>query len=71
MLLALGLGRNVWALVLDEPTNHQDLSSIERIEEAVERFPGALLLVTHDDHFASAAGTSVRWRIAEGPVSVE
>ena len=35
-------------LVLDEPTNHLDLPAIEQIEQAVDSFPGTLLLVSHD-----------------------
>lgn len=39
-------GANV--LVLDEPTNHLDLESREALEVALERFPGAVLIVSHD-----------------------
>ncbi len=35
-------------LVLDEPTNHLDLPAIEQIEQAVDTFPGTVLLVSHD-----------------------
>jgi ATPase subunit of ABC transporter with duplicated ATPase domains len=58
--LAYGLARQVWGLVLDEPTNHLDLPSIERLEEMLGAYPGALLLVTHDDRLARRC-TSVRW----------
>ena len=54
LCLAEGLGRRVWAAVLDEPTNHLDLPSIERLEEALADYPGALVVVTHDDRLAGS-----------------
>lgn len=57
LALAMGLGRHAWALVLDEPTNHLDLPSIERLERALEAYPGCVVVVTHDDAFARATTT--------------
>jgi len=67
LMLALGLGARCWGLVLDEPTNHLDLPSIERLEAALRSWPGALLLVTHDETFASRLGAAT-WRIDSGRV---
>jgi len=65
--LALGLATHAQALILDEPTNHLDLPCIERLEQALVAYPGALLLVSHDQHFAERC-TSSSWEIREGRV---
>ena len=36
-------------LLLDEPTNHLDMESVESLREEIGRFPGACLLVAHDE----------------------
>lgn len=38
-------------LILDEPTNHLDLPSIEELENALQKFTGAILYVSHDNYF--------------------
>ena len=50
-------------LVLDEPTNHLDLESREALEAALEAFPGAILLVSHDRALLDA--------VAERTVAIE
>lgn len=70
LALALALGRRVWALVLDEPTNHLDLPSIERVEEALANYPGALLVVSHDERFAERVTTET-WCLRGGRIEVE
>jgi ATPase subunit of ABC transporter with duplicated ATPase domains len=67
--MALGLAVHAWALVLDEPTNHLDLPSIERLEAALRAFPGALLIVSHDERFAQAV-TTTTWRIQGSQLEV-
>lgn len=46
-------------LILDEPTNHLDLPSIEELENALERYAGAILYVSHDSYFQQSVGGEV------------
>jgi ATP-binding cassette, subfamily F, member 3 len=48
LALALVVASGANFLVLDEPTNHLDLESREALEQALEAFPGTILLVSHD-----------------------
>ena len=64
LAMAFGMGANAWCLVLDEPTNHLDLPSIERLECALGGYPGAVLMVTHDEHLAAAV-TNQEWSMEE------
>ena len=50
--------RGVNCLVLDEPTNHLDLPAIEQLEQALDRFPGTVLLVTHDRRLLETVRTT-------------
>ena len=46
-------------LVLDEPTNDLDIPTLETLEEALEDFPGAIILVTHDRAMMGRLSTQV------------
>lgn len=46
-------------LLLDEPTNHLDLPAIEWLEQQLQRFPGAIILITHDRRFLQNVATSI------------
>jgi ATP-binding cassette, subfamily F, member 3 len=48
LALAIVVASGANFLVVDEPTNHLDLESREALEEALEAFPGTVLLVSHD-----------------------
>jgi len=49
-------------LLLDEPTNHLDLASQEILEDVLKRFPGTVLLVSHDRYLVQALATHI-WRV--------
>jgi ATPase subunit of ABC transporter with duplicated ATPase domains len=46
-------------LVLDEPTNHLDLESINALNIALQRYPGTVLLVSHDEDLIDEVATRV------------
>lgn len=68
--LALLQARGVNLLVLDEPTNHLDLPAIEQLEEALDSYTGALLLVTHDRRMLANVRLDERWEVDGGQVRV-
>ncbi|TWH34883.1 MULTISPECIES: ABC-F family ATP-binding cassette domain-containing protein [unclassified Aminobacter] len=54
-------------LVLDEPTNHLDIATKEMLVDALSKYEGAMLFVSHDRHFLSALSNRVLELTEEGP----
>jgi ATP-binding cassette subfamily F protein 3 len=54
VLLGKLIATPVNLLLLDEPTNHLDLESSEALLTAIDNFPGAVIMVTHDEMFLEA-----------------
>ncbi|CAN5448898.1 ABC-F family ATP-binding cassette domain-containing protein [soil metagenome] len=67
--MALLQARGVNVLVLDEPTNHLDLPAIEQLEQALEAYEGALLLVSHDRRLLENVRLHERWHVEAGQVT--
>ncbi len=67
--LALLQARGTNVLVLDEPTNHLDLPAIEQLEEALDSYQGALLLVTHDRRMLQNVRLDRVWNVDGGRVT--
>ena len=54
-------------LILDEPTNHLDIESREALVEALTRYNGAVILVSHDMHLLSMVADRL-WLVSDGTV---
>ena len=55
LAILVSTGSNL--LILDEPTNHLDVESREALEDALARFDGSLLLISHDRALLEAVGS--------------
>ena len=67
LMLALGVLRGPALVIMDEPTNHLDVHSIEALERALAAYPGALVLVSHDETFLDATCPRLRLHLEPGP----
>src|SRR5258707_10532702 len=54
-------------LMLDEPTNHLDIHSVELLVEALNKYEGTIILVSHDRYFISKAANKI-WEIVDGEI---
>jgi ATPase subunit of ABC transporter with duplicated ATPase domains len=46
-------------MLLDEPTNHMDMETIESLQIGLEKYPGTLLFVSHDREFVNTLATRI------------
>jgi ATP-binding cassette subfamily F protein 3 len=53
--------------ILDEPTNHLDIDSRESLIHALNEFPGAVILISHDRHLIEATADRL-WLVKDGSV---
>lgn len=56
-------------LILDEPSNHLDILTREKLEEALEEYPGAMIVASHDRYFLEKVTNKV-WEIRDGQLKV-
>ncbi|CAN5794643.1 ABC-F family ATP-binding cassette domain-containing protein [soil metagenome] len=59
LALAKLIYSNVNVLILDEPTNHLDIPSREALENALEKYPGTIIAVSHDRYFLDKIATQI------------
>ena len=65
LALALVVYQRPNMLLLDEPTNHLDLQMRQALEMALNDYPGAVVLVSHDRHLVQNVCDTL-WRVADG-----
>ena len=68
LLLLLATLDNPHLLILDEPTNHLDIESREALIEALTKFSGAVILVSHDFHLLSLVSDKL-WLVENASVN--
>ncbi len=56
-------------LLMDEPTNHMDMETIEALNLALENYPGTLFFVSHDREFVSSLATRIIELTADGIIN--
>ena len=69
LLLAKLLLRQPALLLLDEPTNHLDLDSLTWMEEFLQQYQGAMMIISHDRSFLDRVTTKT-WELSLGRLTV-
>jgi ATPase subunit of ABC transporter with duplicated ATPase domains len=56
-------------MLMDEPTNHMDMETIESLQIGLEKYPGTLVFVSHDREFVGSLATRIIELRADGTVA--
>lgn len=68
LLLGLATFAGPHLIILDEPTNHLDIDSRAALVEAINDYPGAMILISHDRHLLEACADRL-WLVADNTVA--
>ena len=68
LMLGLATFNGPHLLILDEPTNHLDIDSRAALIDAINDYPGAVMLVSHDRYLLDACADQL-WLVADGAVT--
>jgi ATP-binding cassette subfamily F protein 3 len=68
LLLGIATFAGPHLIILDEPTNHLDIDSRAALVEAINDYPGAMILISHDRHLLEACADRL-WLVADGTVA--
>ncbi len=65
--LAKTIAQKANFLMLDEPTNHLDMQSVDMLIEALSKYKGTFIFVSHDRYFISKTANKI-WHIEDGEI---
>jgi ATPase subunit of ABC transporter with duplicated ATPase domains len=68
LILASLMAKDVNCLVLDEPTNHLDPEALDRLEEALEKFEGTIVMVSHDRYLVEKVKATRTYVLENGQI---
>ena len=69
LILACLMAQEVNCLILDEPTNHLDPEALDRLEQALKKFSGTILLVSHDRYLIDQIGVTKTFLMENGKLN--
>ena len=69
LILAIIMANKHNCLILDEPSNHLDLEVLEEFEEALARFEGTIVAVSHDRYFIKKIKLHTVYMLEDGKLT--